>query len=219
MLKKNVQQLNTGQMEELSPMNTEELEKYMEYARLQARCIKTRYPHIPMDDLQSYAYMGLVDALTKWNPESGATFKTYAYIRIRGCIMDYIRKEGGYSRKAVAKYNRLREAGLDIGASVYEIAQALGISNAKAYRFSIELQPPMIEKSYISDDNVLLKDAIQCALRELPEKERYVIIKHFIEDYSTAEIATLMGVSHNWVNTLVRRALKQMRCSALREFL
>ena len=219
MLKKNVQQLHNGHMEELSPMNTEELEKYMEYARVQARCIKSRYPHISMDDLQSYAYMGLVDALSKWNPESGATFKTYAYIRIRGCIMDYIRKEGGYSRKAVAKYNRLREVGLDVGASVCEIAQALGISNAKAYCISVELQAPRVEESYVTDENVLLKDAIQCALRELPEKERYVIVKHFIEDYSTAEIAEQMGVSHNWVNTLVRRALKQMRCSTLREFL
>lgn len=200
-------------------MDTKELEKYMGRARLHARCIKNLYPHIPYEDLQSYAYMGLVMAMEKWKPELGASFTTYADIRIRGCIMDYIRKEGGYSRKAVAKYNRLKSVGLDVNASAYEVAQALGIPQAKAYRITLELQPIRAEESYDNENDILLKQAVQCALNELPEKERYVVTRHFIDDYPTAQIATELGVSHNWVNKLIHRALQRMRDSALREFL
>ncbi|MDR1914273.1 MAG: sigma-70 family RNA polymerase sigma factor, partial [Clostridiales bacterium] len=48
--------------------------------------------HVDYDDLTSYGIFGLIDAINKFDPGKGAKFETYASIRIRGSIIDNIRK-------------------------------------------------------------------------------------------------------------------------------
>ena len=51
-----------------------------------------------LDDLISFGYFGLIDAIKKYDSSSQASFTTYANIRIRGAILDGIRKEGKIGR-------------------------------------------------------------------------------------------------------------------------
>ncbi len=59
------------------------------------------------EDLYQYGIIGLLDALERFDPEYGVTFKTFAYRRIHGEVIDAIRKEGGLSRDQVRRYNEI----------------------------------------------------------------------------------------------------------------
>lgn len=59
------------------------------------------------EDLYQYGIIGLLDALDRFDPEYGVTFKTFAYRRIYGEVIDAIRKEGGMSRDQVKRYNEI----------------------------------------------------------------------------------------------------------------
>jgi RNA polymerase sigma factor (sigma-70 family) len=49
--------------------------------------------HVPLEDLVAQGMVGLVEARRRFNPECGTSFVTFAWIRVRGSILDYIRKE------------------------------------------------------------------------------------------------------------------------------
>ena len=59
------------------------------------------------EDLNQYGIVGLLDSIERYNPEVGVTFKTFAYKRIHGEIVDAIRKSGVLSRSQVSKITNL----------------------------------------------------------------------------------------------------------------
>lgn len=62
------------------------------------------------EDLNQYGIVGLLDSIDRYNPEVGVTFKTFAYKRIHGEIVDAIRKSGVLSRSQVGKISKVLEA-------------------------------------------------------------------------------------------------------------
>ena len=63
--------------------------------------------HISQEDLESYGIFGLLEAVEKYNPDLGVSFKSYAYNRIRGAMLDEIRKLNWVSRTTWQKVQRL----------------------------------------------------------------------------------------------------------------
>jgi RNA polymerase sigma factor for flagellar operon FliA len=59
--------------------------------------------HISQEDLESYGIFGLLEAVEKYNPDLGVSFKSYAYNRIRGAMLDEIRKLNWVSPHHVAE--------------------------------------------------------------------------------------------------------------------
>jgi len=77
------------------------IERYQSYVfRLARQVARSLPPHIPLDDLISYANLGLVRAAKRYEPGRGATFETFAYRIIRGAIYDGLRKDTGMPPKA-----------------------------------------------------------------------------------------------------------------------
>lgn len=73
---------------------------------------KIRRPDQPlarMEDLESAAIQGLIQAMNTYNPEKGNKFNTYAYYRIRGSIIDYLRKIDQLPRKQRNNYGQLQK--------------------------------------------------------------------------------------------------------------
>jgi RNA polymerase sigma factor for flagellar operon FliA len=62
------------------------------------------------EDLNQYGIVGLLDSIERYNPEVGVTFKTFAYKRIHGEIVDAIRKSGVLSRSQIGKISKVLEA-------------------------------------------------------------------------------------------------------------
>lgn len=91
-------------------------------------------PHIDREDLEHQGIIGLLAALDNFDPDKGVKFETYASIRVRGSIIDYLRKQDLLSRplrKRAAEIERAAEEfQKKIGRvpSVYDLAEAMGSS-------------------------------------------------------------------------------------------
>lgn len=79
--------------------------KYIPLVKRIVGTIDTRNREYDEDDLFSIGIIGLIDALKKYDDKKGTTFETYAYIRVRGAIIDELRKLGRVSRNRIDKLN------------------------------------------------------------------------------------------------------------------
>lgn len=92
------------------------------------------------DDLIQYGIIGLLDAIERFNPDLGVGFKTFAYKRIQGEIVDALRKSGAYSRSQMQAINKIRAASdhlrtiLGREPNAHEICDEVNISLKEFYR-------------------------------------------------------------------------------------
>lgn len=123
------------------------IEQYIPLVKyIASRIMVGRNTYIEYEDLVSYGLIGLMDAITKFNPERGIKFSSYASIRIKGSMIDEIRKARPISKGAMdklAKYNesveRLQttlqreptvdEIAVDIDTSIAEVMEVEGYIN------------------------------------------------------------------------------------------
>lgn len=75
-----------------------------------SRVIVGKTKHIEYEDLVSYGMIGLMDAINKFDESRGMKFSTYASIRIKGAMIDELRKNSPISKGAMDKLNRYNEA-------------------------------------------------------------------------------------------------------------
>lgn len=123
------------------------IEQYIPLVKyIVSRIMIGRNTYIEYEDLVSYGLIGLMDAMTKFNPEKGIKFSSYASIRIKGSIIDHIRKARPISKGAMdklAKYNEsverlqtfllreptIDEIAVDINTSISEVIEIEGYIN------------------------------------------------------------------------------------------
>src|SRR5215212_614182 len=111
------------------------LEHYLPLIRNVVDRIKLTVPaHVDADDLYSVGVTGLIAAVRRYDPEQGSTFAAYASMRIRGAILDELRRMDWCPRRARARSRKLKNAILDVeqkvgrAATDVEVYSALGIS-------------------------------------------------------------------------------------------
>jgi RNA polymerase sigma factor for flagellar operon FliA len=102
--------------------------------RVVQRLAARKPPHIELDDLVSWGIVGLLDAITKYDPKKEASFATYAQFRIRGAILDHLRSLDWVPRSVrqkatlIAKVSHSLEGVLGRPPTEEEIAAELGVS-------------------------------------------------------------------------------------------
>jgi len=218
------------------------IKRYMYLVKEMARSFaKTLPSHIEEADLESLGYLGLVDAVDKYDPKRGVPFEAYGRLRIKGAILDGLRKDDwlseGARRKAkviASVYDEL-EVKLERPATDEEVAERLGIDVAEfrkiiqdVHREVISLETPVYTdgegqtqvvmdtlpaKEDISDEleKKQIKVLIVDALQKLPEKERLVLALHYYEGLSLTEIAGIMELSTSRISQLHAKAILRMR--------
>ncbi len=196
--------------------------------------------NVEYDDLVGYGTFGLIDAIDKFDYSKGYKFETYASLRIRGAILDQIRKMDWIPRSIRQKQRKLDNAlkSLEIkhGRSISdeEVAQELDISLGEL----VEWQNQTKITNIISLDEFLeqgseakteqcfattfeqpekiverreLKEILIKALDTLTEKEKKVIILYYYEDLTLKEISKIMEVSESRISQLHTKALQKMK--------
>ncbi|MGA1236111.1 MAG: FliA/WhiG family RNA polymerase sigma factor [Limisphaerales bacterium] len=94
-----------------SPLEGELVERYLPLVKTVAGRIALTLPnHIDVQDLQSAGLIGLLDALRRFDPNSGAIFESYARLRIRGAILDELRRLDWVPRSVRDKARRVQDA-------------------------------------------------------------------------------------------------------------
>lgn len=125
------------------------IERYLPLVRNVVDRIKLNVPaHVDADDLYSVGITGLIAAVRKFDPEQGSTFASYAAMRIRGAILDELRRMDWCPRRARARSRKLKaainevEQKLGRAATDDEVSAALGL-NAKEYAKWVEEAKPV----------------------------------------------------------------------------
>ena len=192
------------------------------------------------EDVLSFGVFGLLDAVDKFDPSKGFVFQTYAIPRIRGAILDELRKCDWFSRtgrEKVQKYNRAMEKVLrDKGEMRDElIMQEMGINADEYY----EVQE-LASRGYITslDDTTTLDDGevsveatladdresaadrlddesdkqqLAEALKELPEREQQMLSLYYYEGLTLKEIGAVMGGTESRVSQIHGKGLSMLR--------
>jgi RNA polymerase sigma-B factor len=206
-----------------------------------ARAISRRFVRsgLRRDDLEQVAQVGLVNALTRFDPERGVKFTTFAARTIDGELKRYLRD----STWSVRVPRGLQELGLEANRMAADLTQRAGrepsleelaaaldadpgeVGQALLARRSLDavsLEAPVAGK-----EGLQLKDAlpshddrlmsapewadVSLVMDHLPDRERRIIYLRFFEDLSQSEIAERVGVSQMHVSRLLARSIGALR--------
>ena len=124
------------------------IERYLPLVRNVVDRIKLNVPaHVDADDLYSVGVTGLIAAVRRFDPNQGNTFASYASMRIRGAILDELRRMDWCPRRARARSRKLKAAILEVeqkvgrAASDAEVCAALGLSRKEYEKWVEEAKP------------------------------------------------------------------------------
>jgi len=195
-------------------------------------------PSVQADDLIQAGMIGLLEASRNYDASQGASFETYAGIRIRGAMLDEIRRTDWTPRSVHRKARQVAEAVRAIenaegrDARDVEVAQKLGIALNDYHRilqdatgcrvFSIddagangdEPQPSSDANRNEPLDSLHTADfkaALAESIANLPERERLVMAMYYDEELNLREIGEVLGVSESRVCQIHGQALIRLR--------
>ena len=196
--------------------------------------------NVEFDDLVSYGVFGLIDAIDKFDLSKDVKFETYASLRIRGSILDQIRKMDWIPRTVRQKQKKIDDAIKIIemrtgkNATDEEIAIELGLSDEELLDWQSQLkvtnvvslnefveqgtEPAMDAHSnshFIQPEDMVsqqeLKQMLEESLGLLTEKENKVVLMYYYEDLTLKEISQVLEVSESRVSQLHTKAIAKMR--------
>ncbi len=214
------------------------IEEYMRYVRnLAAMMISTmELPRHIMDDLVAGGLLGLVEAAERFDFKAGSNFKTFSFHRIRGAMIDSIRRCSDFSGKAyravrsLEAYASIREEytharNLDERRDKKQRLQSilnLVANGALAYRlcFCDEEEAEFAQSHLGNAEQMLAKRQSNKEVLEmvetLPDKERLIVEEYYLHGLSFSEIAKKYpNLSKSWISRLHKRALDQLRMQML----
>lgn len=180
---------------------------------------------VDIDDLVSAGALGLLHAVERFDPSRGFVFSTFATRRIRGAMLDEVRRSSLVKRGATLKARRIGEARTRVenrlgrAAREREIVAELGVDagefrswEREALRLEVPLHDALVDSAYLPGDMepdrvVWLTEAI----RELPATEQKVIALSYYEGLAGRAIAGNIGVTESRVSQIKKRAVERLR--------
>ncbi|MEJ2668788.1 MAG: RNA polymerase sigma factor FliA [Gammaproteobacteria bacterium] len=193
---------------------------------------------VSVEDLIQSGMMGLLEAAKRYEANKGASFETYAGIRIKGAMLDELRK-GDWTPRSVHRNARLvsetmRTLLQQLGRhpTDAEIAAALGISQAdyhtllndtrgaRLFHFSdlSEEDDEYVFKQVVDQDDLLTGveqerfwSGLVNAIKGLPEREQLVLALYYTEGLNLKEIGEVLGVSESRVSQIHTQAALRLR--------
>lgn len=208
-----------------------------------ARHISSRLPNnVLLDDLSQAGMIGLLEAARNYDASKGASFETYAGIRIRGAILDDIRR-GDWAPRSVHRAQRkvtqaIREVEASLGRSATdaEIAASMGMGAEEYYavlrdaaacnlasfdQFSEDGEPSAsLDEAtqplrYAGKEE--FREHLIDAIDQLPERERLVLSLYYNDELNLKEVGAVLDVSESRVSQIHSQAVVRLR-AYLKEF-
>ena len=196
-------------------------------------------PHISKDELIGPGIIGLFDAIEKFDPTKGIQFRTYANLRIKGAILDELRKMDWISRSVRRNINRLEdsirglelkldrapnddeiaeEMGLDMDTYYKMVSRSCGVNLLSLDELMLDGSTPKISKqvSDVSspfDDFKIkeIKDVIAKSLSTLSKKEQLVMSLYYYEELTLKEIAKVLNLTESRISQIHSKAILRLR--------
>ena len=190
---------------------------------------------VEVEDLIQQGMEGLVHAAQKYSPKEGVNFSQYAQLRIRGSIIDFLRKNSNLCRTTIKKKQEFERSRLDLEkklnrqATEQELIDFLGISDdefnywKKAFEANVvqSLDTAYNEYSILfasQDDNPEsslqnkeLKNQIKEALSVLNQREALVAQLYYVEELNIYEIAEVLEISTGRISQIKKSIIGKLR--------
>ncbi len=218
---------------------TQLLEKHTVLVKRIAYHLMARLPaSVLVDDLIQSGMIGLFEAANNFDNSKGASFETFAGIRIRGAMLDEIRR-GDWTPRSVHKNSRLvsdtiknLEAELGRDVTDIEVAEKLDISLNEYHHILNEVSSGKIiglEDLGVSEDilNIhedndhrdpyqdiekdLFKKSLTQCIASLPEREALVLSLYYDEELNLREIGQVLEVSESRVSQIHSQAMHRLK--------
>ena len=190
---------------------------------------------IEIEDLMQIGFAALVNAAQQYTRKEGATFATYASIRIKGDIIDHLRKASNLCRTTISMKKRYNKVITDLQSKLFreptseEISKAMGITEVefreweRAFQANSHESLDSVYDQYSvwfasaddSPEELLndkdLKDVLKQALQKLSGNEALVIQLYYVEELNVMEIAEVLDVSSGRVSQIKKSAIANLR--------
>lgn len=228
----------TAEYAEQTPQNAAEEQRYLlQYAPLVKRIVKQLLSQagsvLDRDDMQQIGLVALLDALRRyWPPDE--KFSAYAVKRVRGAILDELRRQDWRPRAVRQQSHRTRDAiralarKLGREPTATEIQEALGMSAQAYFEYELaqnaeslanfdeqlhELGSQLADAHGSPEAQLLMRRSIEQGLRSLDEREQRVIQLYYEVDLSLKEIAAVLELTEARVCQINKAALRKMRAA------
>jgi RNA polymerase sigma factor for flagellar operon FliA len=197
--------------------------------------------HLDVDDLYSVGLLGLIQAQRRFDPTHGVTFAAYAAMRVRGAVLDELRRIDWMSRTLRVKAKKLTdviatfEQNVGRPATEAEIASELGITSEEYSILLDEVRPLSYVEldalagddedsslhEVIADENqpnardlALKQELIKLVverLQMLPDMQRKILAMYYFENLRLAEIAKVFGVTESRICQIHTQAVLSLK--------
>jgi len=209
-----------------------------------ARRLMARLPRdaaVELDDLFNSGALGLLDAMNRYDPERDVQFSTFADFRIRGAMLDVLRRVDPISRQARSTANRVQsviaalEQRLGRPPEPPEVAEELGLSLETYWRTVNECRSVMLvsfegrtnqQSRSLSDllsdpsaatveESVALRQAL-VSMREaidkhLTKRQKTVVALYYLKNLTLKEIGAVLGVTESRISQIHTEACMRLR--------
>lgn len=190
---------------------------------------------VQVEDLLQAGMIGLLEAAKKYDVSKGASFETYAGIRIRGAMLDEVRK-GDWAPRSVHRNSRMvseaiRAVETRVGrdAKDHEVAAELNVSldgyyamlgdaqGSRLFSFDdLQQEAEQGSESTVVEPSACLEEehfrrALAEAIAALPERERLILALYYDEELNLKEIGAVLGVSESRVSQLHSQCAARLR--------
>jgi RNA polymerase sigma factor for flagellar operon FliA len=190
-----------------------------------------------LDDLRAMGHQGLLEAARRFDESRGVTFRRFANYRVRGAMLDGVRKSAPLPRRAHARIRALEAALLvaetnaedaasgPLGAAdpraseqkltehLADMATAMAVGLLAAPALGDEGEPSAVDAALSPEEAVAaaeLRKIVVDALEELPADERELVRRHYLEGERFDHVAASLGLSKSWGSRLHTRAVGRL---------
>lgn len=212
------------------------------------KLFKTMPTNVDREDLVNIGVLGLSEALDRYDPYFGIKFETYAIPRIRGAIIDELRKQDWIPRSLRSKSNKIRKVVEELE-QVYRgdfsdgtIAGQLGISETEYHHWQSQLNSTAmvsLDKPNPNFDDHNLYEAVEDVssanplesieeeelkallvkvIKKLPEKSRLAITLYYYEHLTFKEIGRILSVSESRISQIHSETVDRLKRMILKEY-
>jgi RNA polymerase sigma factor for flagellar operon FliA len=228
--------INVSLYEEVGNRHESLILTHMPMVKRVAVHLKVRLPpFMELDELVQVGMVGLIEAARSFDPAKGFEFEHFALSRVRGAILDEVRRQSFLPRSAVAFNKNENEAVHVLAAELgrapnqAELAQFMGKEigefhkergQAKRFEtFSMEVVNDEVMnmpadsamQPEVMVEEAQFMEAVVQAIDQLPERERMVMSLYYVEEMNLKAIGEILGVSESRVSQILSTVVKKLR--------
>ena len=190
---------------------------------------------VEIEDLIQQGMEGLVAAAQKYSPKDGVTFQQYAQLRIRGSIIDYLRKNSNLCRTTIKKKQEFEKIKFELQKSIGrepskdELIKKLGLTDDEFSYWETAFEANNIQSldqaydefsilyaSHLNDPETTLQDKelknqIRKALGILNQREAMVAQLYYVEELNIYEISEVLEISTGRISQIKKSIIEKLR--------